>query len=195
MFFDPLYSFVFAGMFSPGPNVILLTASGARFGFRATLPHVIGVAFGVGLIAAVTAYGLGAVLLAMPWLKNGLKILAALWILYLAWRLFRSSRAAQTKGTEQQPFTINQAVLFQWVNPKIWVVALAATAGYASDLTLAQEALRMGVVFTAINLFVGLFYSKAGQLLTRLFASDSAWRGFMTVMALLLAVSALMVFV
>ena len=58
MTFDPLYAFVFAGLFSPGPNVILLTASGARFGFRPTLPHVLGVAFGVGITSGLTALGM-----------------------------------------------------------------------------------------------------------------------------------------
>ena len=69
MGFDPLYAFVFAGLFSPGPNVILLTASGARFGFKPTIPHVLGVAAGVGIIAALTGLGVGALLSARPGLE------------------------------------------------------------------------------------------------------------------------------
>jgi threonine/homoserine/homoserine lactone efflux protein len=79
MAFDPLYAFVFAGLFSPGPNVILLTASGARFGFRRTIPHVLGVAAGVGVTSGVTGFGLGALLVAQPALTFVLKLIAAGW--------------------------------------------------------------------------------------------------------------------
>jgi threonine/homoserine/homoserine lactone efflux protein len=87
---DPIYAFVFLGLFSPGPNVILLTASGARFGFQRTLPHLAGVVLGVGIIAGLTAFGLGAILIAMPQLTLALKGIAAVWILWMAWRLWSS---------------------------------------------------------------------------------------------------------
>jgi threonine/homoserine/homoserine lactone efflux protein len=72
----PLFGFVFFGLFSPGPNVILLTTSGARFGFRPTLPHILGVALGVGIIAGVVGFGLGTILAAFPSLTMALKIIA-----------------------------------------------------------------------------------------------------------------------
>ncbi|MEO1541882.1 MAG: LysE family translocator, partial [Pseudomonadota bacterium] len=71
-----LLAFVFAGLFSPGPNVVLLTASGARFGFRRTVPHVLGVAGGVGITAGLTGLGLGAVLLAYPSVTFAFKLVA-----------------------------------------------------------------------------------------------------------------------
>lgn len=88
---DPLYAFVFLGLFSPGPNVILLTASGARFGFRATLPHVAGVVIGVGIVAGMTGLGIGAILVAQPTLQYALKIAAAAWIAWMAVALDRKS--------------------------------------------------------------------------------------------------------
>ncbi|PTX58048.1 threonine/homoserine/homoserine lactone efflux protein [Litoreibacter ponti] len=193
MNFDPLYAFVFAGLFSPGPNVILLTASGARFGFRRTLPHVLGVAAGVGITSALTGFGVGAVLLSLPALTFALKIIAAAWILWMAWKLFRSTRGPQAEGRDR-PFTFIEAVLFQWVNPKIWVIAMAASSGYAIGLTPVQEALRLGTAFSGINLFVCLFWTFAGSLLTALLAEPRLWRAFMSVMALALAASAAMVF-
>jgi threonine/homoserine/homoserine lactone efflux protein len=82
----PLIIFAFVGLFTPGPNVVMLTTSGARFGFRATLPHLLGVPIGIGLIAAASTLGISAVLLAAPNLKLAFQILAALWILWLAYK-------------------------------------------------------------------------------------------------------------
>jgi threonine/homoserine/homoserine lactone efflux protein len=122
---DPLYPFVLLGLFSPGPNVILLTASGARFGFRATLPHVAGVVIGVGIVAGMTGLGIGAILVAQPTLQYALKIAAAAWIAWMAVALWRSS-ARQADDGRARPFTMIEAILFQWINPKLWAVALAA---------------------------------------------------------------------
>lgn len=193
MMFDPLYAFVFAGLFSPGPNVILLTASGARFGFRPTLPHVLGVAVGVGITSGLTAFGMGALLLAMPNLTLALKFVAAGWILWMAYKLATAAKAqSQTAG--DKPWTFFQAVLFQWVNPKVWAIALAASVGYTAGLPPVQEAARLASAFSGINLFVCLFWTFAGSLLTYLLTSDKAWSVFNGVMAAFLAASAIMVF-
>jgi threonine/homoserine/homoserine lactone efflux protein len=193
MMFDPLYAFVFAGLFSPGPNVILLTASGARFGFRRTLPHVLGVAAGVGVTSGLTALGMGALLLTLPGLTLGLKLAAAGWMLWMAWKLLTAARAARREAGDR-PWTFLQAVLFQWVNPKVWAIALAASVGYSAGLPPLQEAARLASAFSGINLFVCLFWSFAGSLLTYLLTSDRAWSLFNGAMAALLAGSAIMVF-
>ena len=138
---DPLYAFVFFGLFSPGPNVILLTSSGARFGFRPTLPHLFGGVIGVGITSALTGFGIGALLLKWPVLEWTLKIISAAWIMWMAYRLWQS-RPGQMND-DDRPFTLIQAILFQWVNPKVWIVALAAASAYASDLPLHLEALRL----------------------------------------------------
>jgi threonine/homoserine/homoserine lactone efflux protein len=190
---DPLYAFVFAGLFSPGPNVILLTASGARFGFRATLPHVFGVAVGVGVIAALMGLGIGALLLAQPALALVLKLIAAGWILWMAYALIRASDLSGGKAGAR-PFTFWQAVLFQWVNPKIWAVTLAAAAGYGIGLTPAGDAQRLAAAFSGINLFVCLFWSFAGALLALLLTTPRAWTVFRLCMSAALAGSAVMVF-
>lgn len=190
---DPLYIFVFLGLFSPGPNVILLTASGARFGFRRTLPHVAGVALGVGVIAAATGLGIGALLALYPGLELALKIIAATWIFWMALRLWAATRRPKEEKVDH-PFTFLQAVLFQWVNPKVWAVALAASAGYPAGLPPFEEAARLATAFSGLNLFVCLFWSFAGSLLAALLASREAWRIFMGAMALLLAASAGAVF-
>jgi len=190
---DPLYAFVFAGLFSPGPNVIMLTASGAQFGFRRTLPHLLGVALGVGVIAGLTGLGIGTLLSAYPQLDLSLRIIAAAWILWMAWQLWMSTFGPKSEHREK-PFTFVQAVLFQWVNPKIWAVALTASSAYSAGLTPFGEAARLASAFSGVNLFVCLFWTSAGSLLAYLLTRPMVWRIFMRAMALALAATAVMVF-
>lgn len=189
---DPLYGFVFLGLFSPGPNVILLTLSGARFGFRSTLPHLLGVAAGVGVTAGLTGLGIGALLTAQPAVELTLKIIAAAWILWMAWKLWHARPGSAS--AKDRPMTFLEAVLFQWVNPKVWAVALTAASAYPGAGGPWSEALRLGSAFAGINLFVCLFWTSAGAALTALLTRPRVWLVFSRGMALLLAGFALMVF-
>lgn len=189
--FLPLIGFVFFGLFSPGPNVILLTASGARFGFRRTLPHILGVAFGVGITSGVTGLGVGALLQAQPTLTLILKIAAAAWILWMAYNLWWADPA--TSQARDRPFTFVEAVLFQWVNPKVWAVALSAMA-YVPTLSPTGQATALASAFSGINLGVCIFWTTAGALLSYLLTNPTAWRIFMRIMALALGVLSLLVF-
>ena len=191
---DPLVAFTFAGMFSPGPNIILLAASGARFGVRRTVPHIAGVVIGVGIIGAATGLGLGALILAAPGLRVVLRAIAFAWILWMAWAMLRAHRASGGEG-RGRPFTLLEAALFQWVNPKVWAIALAASAGFADGRAPLAEAVRLGATFAAVNTFVVTFWTFAGALLAVMLTSPRAWSLFHQVMALLLAASAVMVLV
>lgn len=191
--FDPLYPFVFFGLFSPGPNVILLTASGARFGLRSTLPHLFGVVCGVGITAGLTGFGIGALLQSAPTLGLVLRVASAIWIAYMAYRLWFTEAGAQSK--RQRPMTFVEAVLFQWVNPKVWAVALAAVGGFPSDLGPAGEAMRLASAFSGINLGVCLFWTVFGTFLAMLLQSPARWRLFNRAMALALAGFSAMLFV
>lgn len=183
---DPLYLFVFVGLFSPGPNVILITSSGARFGFRRTLPHLFGIVAGVGVTSGLTALGIGAALGNWPMLEWSLRVASAAWMLWMAFGLW-TSRPGKA-GNRSRPFTFVEAVLFQWINPKVWAVALAAVSAYATDLPPPQEVWRFASAFSGINLFVCLFWSYAGTLLAYLLSTPIAWRVFNRTMALALAV-------
>jgi threonine/homoserine/homoserine lactone efflux protein len=189
----PLILFVVAGLFSPGPNVVMLTASGARFGFRATVPHLLGVPIGTGILAAGSAFGLSTLLLTLPALKLLFQTAAAFWILWLAWQTASAGQSAKTKD-RGAPFTFGQAILFQAVNPKLWAITLVASAGFGIGLAPHQEALRLFVVFVAINLGVCLFWTTIGHLLSNLFHSVKVWRVFMTVMAAFMASTVLLIF-
>lgn len=189
-----LIMFVAAGLFSPGPNVVMLTASGARFGFRATLPHLLGVPIGTGILAACSALGLSSLLLAAPGLKFSFQIVAALWILWLSWKTAQAGRAgrAEDKG---RPFTFIEAILFQAVNPKVWAVTLAAYAGFGGGLTPMGEAIRLFITFAGINLAVCLFWTTVGHLLSGFLKSDRIWRIFMITMATIMALTVVMIFI
>jgi len=193
MSFDPFYMFVLVGLASPGPNIVMPIASGARFGFRRTLPHVFGIALGVAVTAGLTGLGLGALILRYPTISFGLKLLAAGWVFYLGYRLYRSLNVPKSESRDR-PFTIFEAVLFQWVNPKVWAIAMAAAAGYGLGQPPVQEGLRLALAFGGINLFVCLFYANAGNWLAKFFNTPVLWRRFMTVMAALMALSGLAIF-
>lgn len=196
MFLDPLlYGFVLLGLFSPGPNVIMLTASGARFGFSRTLPHLAGVVVGVGITAGVTALGIGALVMARPELALVLRMLAAGWILYMAYGYVRATRRPRgLDAAHGRPMSFFAAVLFQWINPKVWAIAFAASAGYGANLPPLLEAARLALAFSSVNLMVCLFWTSTGALLKTLLHTPRTWMIFMRIMAGLLAASALMVF-
>ncbi|GAB1379793.1 LysE family translocator [Pararhodobacter aggregans] len=196
MFFDPLlYGFVFLGLFTPGPNVIMLTASGVRFGFLRTLPHLFGVVVGVGITAGVTALGVGAAVQASPTLNLVLRLGAAGFILWMAWGLWKASaKPRKASDPDEKPLSFFGAVLFQWINPKVWAVAFAASAGYSAGLPAGIEAARLALAFSSLNLLVCLFWTAAGSLLTALLSAPLAWKIFLRFMAVLLAFTTLLIF-
>ena len=191
--FDPLYLFLLVAMASPGPNIILLTTYGARFGFRASVTPLLGIVIGVGIIGAATGLGIGSLLNSVPELTLVAKIASASWILWMALSLFNAERK-QGQPRRVRPMTFVEAVLFQWVNPKIWAIALAAAAGFTKGLPPFDEAARFGVAFSCVNLFVCTSWTAAGSLLGQFLRSEQTWRWFMAIMAFLLAASAAMVF-
>ena len=197
MGFDPLlYGFVLVGMFTPGPNVIMLTASGVRFGVWRSMPHLWGVVLGVGVTAFVTAAGIGAAVMAQPNLRLALQLGAAGFILWMAWGYWRAGDSPRAEaGPSDQPLSFVGAALFQWINPKVWAVAFSASAGYGAGLLPVAEGARLAMAFSSVNLGVCLFWVLAGALLRKLLSSARAWRVFMRAMAVLLAASVPMIFV
>src|SRR5689334_14690345 len=107
---------------TPGPNNLLLWASGAAFGFRQTIPHVVGTAVGIGAMALAVAAGLGALVTAIPELAFAMKVVGSAYLLYLAWQVAGAS--ALRKSTVARPMSLLQAAAFQVINPKAWIFAL-----------------------------------------------------------------------
>ncbi|HEX4298153.1 MAG TPA: LysE family transporter [Devosia sp.] len=109
--------------FTPGPNNLMLMASGAKFGFRRTIPHGTGVAVGFALMVVLVGLGLGEMFQYVPWLKTALEYLAAAYLLWLAWTLLGLKIHDGT--ARERPLTFIEATAFQWINPKAWAMAVS----------------------------------------------------------------------
>lgn len=182
-----LAAFALATSITPGPNNLMLMASGANFGFRRTVPHMIGV--GLGFVFMVVLVGVGLIQLfdTYPLSYTVLKVLSVIYLVYLAWKIATAapSGAAQTVG---KPFTFVQAALFQWVNPKAWAMALTAISVYAPSQSFNAIAL-VAVIFGAINLPSVGSWALLGQQMQRLLTNSRRLRVFNVVMATLLIAS------
>lgn len=147
----PLALFAVVTSITPGPNNILLTASGANFGFRRSVPHMLGISAGFLSLILVTGVGLGAVILASDWLHQGLKAIGALYLVWLAWQLARAGSIENR--SELRPMRFHEAALFQYVNPKAWMMAVGAVAAFTTPGGhYGMEVALIALVFTLINL-------------------------------------------
>jgi len=119
-----LAAFAFVTSITPGPNNLMLMASGANFGFRRTIPHMLGVGLGFTVMIVLVGVGLAQIFEAYPEARTALKIISVIYLLYLAWKI--ANAAAPTSAEEAgTPITFIQAALFQWVNPKAWSMAFS----------------------------------------------------------------------
>ena len=132
--------FIFAGSVTPGPNNIMILASGANSGIRHSLPHLYGIALGFASMLAAVGLGLGAVFLASPSLKTAMRVTGLAYSLWLAWRV-AAAQGLGDPGPAPQPLTFVQAVLFQWVNLKAWMLVTGAVAVH----TAPGEAMQLAV--------------------------------------------------
>lgn len=126
--------FAIAMSATPGPNNAMLAASGATFGLRRTLPHIAGVSLGFPLMLLALAFGLGTILQQYPHILAPLRWIGAAWLLVLAWQIATADPDPATPATgTARPLTFTRAALFQWINPKAWMIAASALTGLAAD--------------------------------------------------------------
>lgn len=185
--FLALVGFAFVGSVTPGPNNLMLMASGANFGLRRTLPHMLGVSLGHAGMVFLLGAGLAQVFVIWPQAHLVLKLAATVYMLWLAWKI---AHAAPPEGetTRGVPFTFWQAAAFQWVNPKAWAIGLTAVTVYAPDATLAAIGMVTGV-FAAVNLPSVSCWAMMGVQIRRLLSRPARLRAFNVVMAALLVAS------
>ncbi len=183
----PLIMFALVSSITPGPNNLMLLASGANFGLRRSLPHMLGISLGFALMALLVGIGLAQVFELYPVLKLVLKVLAVAYMLYLAWKIAHAAAPEAVDGAGK-PFTFLQAAAFQWVNPKAWAMALTAVTVYAPN----QEFLVIVVVaavFSAVNLPSVTFWALLGQQAQRILTNQRRMQVFNVTMAVLLVAS------
>lgn len=186
--FAALLVFVVVTAFTPGPNNIMVTASGVNFGFMRTVPHMAGIAAGFCILLTACAAGLGVVFTAFPVLQTVLKVAGALYMLWLAWKVANSG---PTSGDPDlaTPMTFWQALLFQWVNPKGVVMALSVIAIYVRpEHRLTDFAIVFGLEFLATVATV-VTWTGFGVALRGVLSNPGHARTFNIIMALLLVAS------
>ena len=182
-----LAAFAFVSSITPGPNNLMLMASGANFGFRRTLPHMLGVGLGFVFMVLLVGAGLVQVFDAYPVSHSILKIVSVVYLLFLAWKIATAAPMTD-RGDTGVPMTFFQAAAFQWVNPKAWTMALTAVTVYTPDTTLWAIVI-VGAVFGAINLPAVSSWTLLGQQMARVLTSPSRLTAFNWTMALLLVAS------
>ena len=182
---------VFAAVaaFTPGPNNTMVLASGLNFGFRRTIPHMLGIGFGFAVVVLVAGFGLGAIFQAYPLLYTLLKYVGAAYLLYLAW-LIGTSGAVSAKGEQSgKPLSFFGAALFQWVNVKGLVAAISSVAIYSAVAPYPYNVMLLGAIFGVMGFLSSATWTLFGTGLSRVLSTPRAVRIFNVTMALLLVAS------
>lgn len=185
--FIALLGFAFVTSVTPGPNNMMLMASGANFGFHRTIPHMLGISLGHALMVFLVGLGLAGIIHAMPRLLIAMKIVSIIYMVWLASKIANSVAPGEGKSGAQ-PFNFFQAAAFQWVNPKAWAMALGATSAYAPDASM-RSYLIIAVIFACVNLPSVSVWAFAGQKLRVYLSSPARLRAFNWTMAALLILS------
>lgn len=143
---------------------MMLLASGVNFGFRRTVPHMFGIAFGFCVLLLCIGFGLGSLLSSYPALHTGLKIAGATYLVYLSWKIATARpTGADVSGDKATPMSFLAAAAFQWVNPKAWMMAVTAMAVFVTPEDPVTSVILVALAFTIVN-----------------FPSVSIWAGFGT---------------
>ena len=190
MTFDTLAAlglFAFVSSATPGPNNLMVMASGANYGFLRTIPHMLGITLGFALMIFGVGLGLVQVFDLWPASYTLLKVISVLYMAWLAWKIVRAAPARH--GTEGgRPMTFLQAAAFQWVNPKAWAMALTALSVYAAEATLTAFGL-VALVFAVVCLPAITLWCGMGLQMARLLTRPARLRAFNWTMAALLMAS------
>ena len=186
-----LVGFAFASSVTPGPNNVMLMASGANYGLRRTVPHMLGISVGHAFMVFMVGVVLLGVFLAYPALNIVLKVVSAAYMLWLAWKI-ANAVPPEMKQVTGKPFTFLQAAAFQWVNPKAWFMATTAISAYApQDRGLVLGSLMVAGIFATTNLPAVTIWAWIGVQLRRWLGTARRLRVFNISMALLLVASLL----
>lgn len=187
-----LMGFAFVTSVTPGPSNLILLAAGANHGFRRSLPLILGVNVSFLSMLLTVGFGLGQLIQTNQAVHNGLRMLSLLYILWLAWKIARSSPPGGEDGEEASApvrLTFLQMAMLQWVNPKAWAVALAVTAAYTTPEGYTASLLALTALFGIVNLPSISVWAASGGALKRLLGQPGKVRAFNLCMAALLVAS------
>lgn len=180
-----IFVFCFVSSVTPGPNNLMVMASGANFGYRRTVPHMLGIGTGFAVMVALVGMGLMQVFDLYPVVRQGLMAACAVYLLYLAWKIANAAPPEGSREDAGRPMTFLQAAAFQWVNPKAWVMAMSAITLYAPDRSLGTV-LVIAVMFGLVCIPANSIWILLGQEVRRLLRRPRLLRAFNWTMAALL---------
>lgn len=185
-----LVAFAFVSSITPGPNNMMLLASGVNFGFRRSVPHMLGIGIGFMVLLLAVGLGLGQVLERFPVIYTTLKYAGAAYMLWLAWKIAQSGPLSDDPSRNTgSPMSFIGAAAFQWVNPKAWVMAVTAMATYTSPGQYLFTVVMVTLIFGAVNIPSVSTWTVFGVGLRRFLADPKLCRIFNITMALALVAS------
>ncbi len=186
--FLALFLFAFTTSITPGPNNMMLFASGVNFGFRRTIPHMLGIGAGFFSLLLGVGLGLGALLHTVPVLYTVLKFAGGAYLAWVAWKIATSRSLSEGKSAAQ-PMSFVSAAAFQWVNPKAWVMAVTAMATYTIPNIYFASVLMVGAAFALVNVPSVSTWAGFGSALREWLSDPVRLKWFNITMAVLLALS------
>lgn len=185
-----LIAFALIGTITPGGATVLIAASGARFGFRSSVPLLAGIVIGLASLVALAGAGIGTLLQSAPTLQLLMRIVGSAYLLWLAWKITQLGAPNLEAGSASRPEGVLSGLVLLWMNPKGWTMALGASAAY-SELTSnpTSLALVLGVVFAVASTLALTFWCASGLMLSRTLKTEKQWRILNMILAALLALS------
>lgn len=184
-----LIGFAIATSATPGPNTLMLLASGVNYGFRRTIPHMLGIGVGFLALLLCVGFGLGEMLQRLPVLYLVLKVAGGAYLLYLAWRIAMSRSISEGSKTGARPMNFLEAAAFQWVNPKAWAIAIVAMATYTNAANATVSIILVAQAFFFVNLPSASIWTMFGSMLREWLSHPTRLKVFNISMAILLVVS------
>ena len=182
-----LILFAFVSSATPGPNNIMLLASGANYGFMRSIPHMLGISIGHAIMIILLGTILANLFESYPIILQVLKIIGIVYLFFLAYKIATSASGIKNKKLSK-PLNFFQAASFQWVNPKAWAMALTAISIYAPSQNL-NSILMVALIFCLTNLPSVSIWTIFGQNLKILLINRKRLITFNIFMSILLIAS------
>ena len=181
-----LFVLAVTSAFTPGPNNALVANSGAQFGIRRSVPHILGIGLGFPLMIFIVGFFLAGIFRQSELLRETLRWGGALILLWVAWKVAVSGGIGSVSG-KPRPFTFVEAAAFQWINPKAWTMAVAITSQFVSGAAPLVSALIVAGVFICVVLTSASSWAIAGSAITRWLTTEGRMRWFNRAMGALIA--------
>jgi threonine/homoserine/homoserine lactone efflux protein len=177
-------------LITPGPNNILLLSSGLNFGYKKTIPTILGVMLGFSIMIVFVGLGLGVVIQTYPYILEIIKFVGILYLFYLAYKIAISTTDIKDTTHSNKPFTFVQIVVFQWINPKAWIMAITTLSIYINDINNStKEVVTIAIVYLVVSIISTNIWALGGVFLQNILKNKKHLKLFNILMAILIVSS------